>query len=145
MKHTPYIANLSTGNDTPHWQPKGACAAVDPRIFFPEVGKPGNEARLICAGCPVRAACLAWAIAHPAMTETGIYGGTSDRERRRIRTGKAPLPEVPEPNRKLLRTHCKWDHELTGDNLYIDSKGYHRCQKCRRASWNRHVRKESAA
>lgn len=97
MKHTPYTANQSVGDDSPHWQPRGLCRKVDPEIFFPPVGKPGTEAREVCARCPVKAECLAWALAHPRLTETGIYGGTSDHQRRYIRMGRPITPRRRRP------------------------------------------------
>jgi WhiB family redox-sensing transcriptional regulator len=56
---------------------------VDPDLFFPERGQSCTEAKAICAGCPVRTECLDFAIV--SCEQFGIWGGTSERERRRIR------------------------------------------------------------
>lgn len=98
MKHTPYIANLSSGStpvDPLWWQEFGACAKVNPEIFFPERGGATKAARAICRTCDsgIRAECLAYALANNE--KIGIWGGTSERERRAIRkrlglTGQPP-------------------------------------------------------
>jgi WhiB family transcriptional regulator, redox-sensing transcriptional regulator len=59
------------------------CPQVDPEIFFPPKGDPGTEARQICAGCPVRRECLAYAI--EADDEFGIWGGLDRDEQRNLK------------------------------------------------------------
>lgn len=72
-----------------------ACTTADPDIFFPEQGK-GNtrlmveQAKAICAGCPVAMQCLAEAIAE---NHDGIWGGTTAKERKSMRT--RPLTITP--------------------------------------------------
>jgi len=61
------------------------CAETDPEAFFPEKGGSTREAKRICSGCEVRAQCLEYALAHDE--RFGIWGGLSERERRRL---KAP-------------------------------------------------------
>jgi WhiB family transcriptional regulator, redox-sensing transcriptional regulator len=62
-----------------------SCATTDPEIFFPEKGAKGQSlyivqaARRMCAGCPYKEPCLAWAVEHDEM---GIWGGTTAKERR---------------------------------------------------------------
>ena len=61
----------------------GACNGTDPALFFPARGESTTEAKRICQGCPVRQECLDYALDH---TERfGIWGGLSERERRRAR------------------------------------------------------------
>lgn len=68
------------------WQDLGACVGVDPDLFFPERGQSTREAKEICRTCPVKEECLEWALTR---TEPfGIWGGTSERERKRIRRQK---------------------------------------------------------
>lgn len=69
--------------DPPAWREHGACRGVDPNIFFPERGESCVEAKAICAGCPVRGECLDYAL--DLGEKFGIWGGTSERERRRMR------------------------------------------------------------
>lgn len=65
------------------WQERALCAQTDPEAFFPEKGGSTREAKRICAGCDVRAECLDYALAHDE--RFGIWGGLSERERRRLR------------------------------------------------------------
>jgi len=65
------------------WQERALCAQTDPEAFFPDKGGSTREAKKICAGCEVRAECLEFALAHDE--RFGIWGGMSERERRRLR------------------------------------------------------------
>jgi len=64
------------------WMARGLCTNVPPATFFPSDGAGVEHARKICAGCPVRDACLEHALAH--RIDHGVWGGCSERERRRI-------------------------------------------------------------
>ena len=74
------------------WRDDAACLHADPDLFFP-VGTAGpaldqiDEAKRICRDCPVREPCLAWAL--EAGAATGIWGGTTDDERRALRRAAA--------------------------------------------------------
>lgn len=65
------------------WQADARCAEVDPEIFFPERGGSSKAARSVCNGCAVRMQCLEYALNNKE--QFGIWGGTSERERRRLR------------------------------------------------------------
>ena len=65
------------------WQHDALCAQTDPEAFFPEKGGSTREAKSICAGCEVKAQCLEYALATDE--RFGIWGGLSERERRRLR------------------------------------------------------------
>lgn len=65
------------------WQRDALCAQTDPEAFFPEKGGSTREAKSVCAACEVRAECLEYALAHDE--RFGIWGGLSERERRRLR------------------------------------------------------------
>lgn len=65
------------------WQDYANCRGVDADLFFPERGASTRKAKAICAACEVRAQCLEYAITHGE--KFGIWGGMSERERRRIR------------------------------------------------------------
>ena len=69
------------------WQNDARCTEVDPEIFFPERGGSSRAARTVCAQCNVRAQCLEYALNNKE--QFGIWGGTSERERRRIRKERA--------------------------------------------------------
>ena len=70
---------------TDQWQDRALCAQTDPEAFFPEKGGSTREAKKICLGCEVRAECLDYALAHDE--RFGIWGGLSERERRRLKRG----------------------------------------------------------
>ncbi len=72
-------------DEAPGWQEEALCAQTDPEAFFPEKGGSTREAKRICTGCDVRAECLEYALAHDE--RFGIWGGLSERERRRIKRG----------------------------------------------------------
>lgn len=66
------------------WLEDAACRGVDPALFFPERGASTREAKAICAECPVREQCRDYAL--DTNQKHGIWGGLSERERRRIRS-----------------------------------------------------------
>ncbi len=69
------------------WQEAANCLGVDPDLFFPERGASTREAKAVCRGCEVRVDCLEYALAHGE--KFGIWGGLSERERRRVRRQRA--------------------------------------------------------
>jgi WhiB family redox-sensing transcriptional regulator len=69
------------------WQENANCLGVDPDLFFPERGASTREAKAVCRGCEVRGDCLEYALAHGE--KFGIWGGLSERERRRVRRQRA--------------------------------------------------------
>ncbi|HSX47902.1 MAG TPA: WhiB family transcriptional regulator [Candidatus Nanoarchaeia archaeon] len=74
-------------DEVAHWQDQGNCLGVDPDLFFPERGASTKEAKGVCRGCVVREDCLEYALANGE--KFGIWGGMSERERRRIRRSRA--------------------------------------------------------
>ena len=64
------------------WMAVGNCAHQSPATFFPSDGVGVEVARRICASCPVKEACLEHALAN--RIDHGVWGGASERERRRI-------------------------------------------------------------
>lgn len=69
------------------WQEFSNCLGVDPDLFFPERGASTREAKEVCRGCVVQNDCLEYALANGE--KFGIWGGMSERERRRIRRQRA--------------------------------------------------------
>lgn len=65
------------------WQERALCAQTDPEAFFPEKGGSTREAKRVCLSCDVRQDCLEYALAHDE--RFGIWGGLSERERRRLK------------------------------------------------------------
>ncbi|MDX2561936.1 WhiB family transcriptional regulator [Streptomyces sp. NPDC087219] len=71
------------------WRASAACQDVDPDLFFPVgTGAPAlvqaEEAKEICRGCPVREACLDWAM-DDSRQVTGVWGGLDENERRALK------------------------------------------------------------
>ena len=76
--------SLLTGDaEEMSWQERALCAQTDPEAFFPEKGGSTREAKKVCLGCEVRSECLEYALNNKE--QFGIWGGTSERERRRLR------------------------------------------------------------
>jgi WhiB family redox-sensing transcriptional regulator len=69
----------------PAWRGQAACRGVDPNVMVPRVENDiTTEAALrLCAGCPVREPCLAFAMGDDRLL--GVFGGTTTRERRELR------------------------------------------------------------
>ncbi|MFN8037328.1 MAG: WhiB family transcriptional regulator [Acidimicrobiia bacterium] len=64
------------------WRQLARCRGVDPEIFYPITDEDADEAKEICSICPVRETCLEHALLH--REKHGVWGGLTERERRRI-------------------------------------------------------------
>ncbi|MEI8404534.1 MAG: WhiB family transcriptional regulator [Actinomycetes bacterium] len=64
------------------WMESGKCREVNPDIFFPSDGVGVIRAQKICATCPAQQQCLEYALENSI--DHGVWGGRSERERRRI-------------------------------------------------------------
>ena len=64
------------------WMAQGNCRNYPPAAFFPSDGVGVDRARKICATCPVIETCKEYALVNHI--EHGVWGGCSERERRRI-------------------------------------------------------------
>ena len=64
------------------WRNRAACRGIDPDIFFPVTDEDAGPAKAVCDVCPVREACLEFALA--ARERDGVWDGATERERRRI-------------------------------------------------------------
>ena len=65
------------------WQERALCAQTDPEAFFPEKGGSTREAKKVCLTCDVRNECLESALMKDE--RFGIWGGLSERERRKLK------------------------------------------------------------
>jgi WhiB family transcriptional regulator, redox-sensing transcriptional regulator len=65
------------------WQDRALCAQTDPEAFFPEKGGSTREAKKVCLTCDVRGDCLEYALMNDE--RFGIWGGLSERERRKLK------------------------------------------------------------
>jgi len=91
-----------TIGDLPSWMSDGTCRHADPDLFFPAPHSPAGRAqaqtaKLICACCPVRRECLAYAL--ETRQKYGIWGGLTEEERRTMtrRNHRAHLPARRQP------------------------------------------------
>jgi WhiB family transcriptional regulator, redox-sensing transcriptional regulator len=80
---------METKHAGPDWRFRAACLTADPELFFPlSAAGPSatqlTEAKAICARCPVRRQCLDFALTTRQVH--GVWGGTSEDERRRLLT-----------------------------------------------------------
>lgn len=110
--------------ERPAWFDDARCRGVDPELFFPTKTGPdsGWEAKKVCAGCPVRELCLEMALERGE--KYGVWGGLSERQRRRIRRSRGlqrpgERSDVLEPKFLVHGTESSY------------SRGGCRCQVCR--------------
>lgn len=68
------------------WMELGKCREVHPRVMYPHDVSGTVVAKRVCAGCPVRSECLEWALERNEYF--GVWGGTSERERNRLRKAR---------------------------------------------------------
>jgi len=64
------------------WRQRAACRGLDPDIFYPVSDEEADEAKAVCAECPVHQTCLEHALAN--REHDGVWGGATERERRRL-------------------------------------------------------------
>ena len=80
--------NRSVDWDSEDWRGRAACRDTDPDLFFP-IGTTGQAvdqieaAKGVCLGCAAQTECLEFALA--TNQESGVWGGTSEEERRKLR------------------------------------------------------------
>jgi WhiB family redox-sensing transcriptional regulator len=92
----------SVGAERTDWRDHAACSGLDPDLFFPVSASGASRtdieaARRICQCCPVMTPCLRWALDLGQVS--GIWGGTTEEERRALRRGpvpRSPAEPVPE-------------------------------------------------
>jgi WhiB family transcriptional regulator, redox-sensing transcriptional regulator len=83
---------IALANASYEWRKIAACRDTDPELFFP-IGTTGaallqiEQAKAVCRICPVQAECLEFALA--TNQDSGVWGGTSEEERRMIRRSRA--------------------------------------------------------
>ncbi|AVO21663.1 WhiB family transcription factor [Mycobacterium phage MooMoo] len=91
---------MVTGQE--EWADRAVCQTTDPESFYPEKGSSTKDAKQVCAGCPVRVECLQWALDNNE--EFGVWGGYSERERRKIKRGELNPADI-EDNEPRCQ-HC---------------------------------------
>ena len=64
------------------WRKLGACRGLDASVFYPDEDDDAEDAKAVCQMCAVRVACLEHALM--SREKVGVWGGATERERRRI-------------------------------------------------------------
>lgn len=80
---------VEDGTEEVGWQERALCAQTDPEAFFPEKGGSTREAKKVCQTCEVRNECLEAALLNDE--RFGIWGGLSERERRKLKKEAAAV------------------------------------------------------
>jgi WhiB family redox-sensing transcriptional regulator len=90
----PPARNNQRGDDVQDtdWMAQGKCRDQAPETFFPSDGVGVEIAKRICADCPVREPCLEYALFHHI--EHGVWGGASERARRRLSRQRRSLQKT---------------------------------------------------
>lgn len=84
QRHTErMLLSKSLQTEDPRLREDALCAQTDPEVFFPDKGGSTRDAKKVCGACMVRSACLAYALENEE--RFGIWGGLSERERRRLK------------------------------------------------------------
>jgi len=64
------------------WQDRAACRGISPEVFYPATDEEADAAKAVCSQCPVAEPCLEHALSE--REREGVWGGATERERRRI-------------------------------------------------------------
>jgi WhiB family redox-sensing transcriptional regulator len=119
------------------WRDQAACrelvtAQYDP--FFADTVELQAEAIAICETCPVRDACLTFAVR--TGQQYGIWGGQPQQFIRRLialeRAGRTHSRRVTAAHPQASKTQCKRGHRFTAENTYYAPDGQRRCRICLR-------------
>jgi WhiB family redox-sensing transcriptional regulator len=119
------------------WRDQAACLEVvsaDYDPFFSDAAELQAEAIAICATCPVRDACLTFAVR--TGQQYGIWGGQPQQIIRRLialeRAGRPHNRRVPASHPQASKTYCKRGHRFSPANTYYAPDGQRRCRICLR-------------
>jgi WhiB family redox-sensing transcriptional regulator len=122
------LAHLQTSplgrvfDDQP-WRLEAACRGMDTRWFFPQRGESVREQYAVCNECPVKAPCLEYALQNKETS--GIWGGTGERQRRRMRATMAMPRRKRGPGRITGKQH--------GSEYAYKFCGPPKCEACKLA------------
>ena len=118
----------------PKWMDRAACIGSD-ADFFPEMGHTATAARKVCAGCPVRDACLQWALENGF--EHGVFGGVGARDRRWLQADTAAhqCPTCPRAfrNKTALASHVARYCGVRSHGTHGAYGNGCRCESCKAA------------
>lgn len=97
------VGSLEVITRPEEWTERALCAQVDPEIFHVERGQSSKPAKKICSNCPVIEECLEYALRTDQ--RFGVFGGYSERERRKLRDGQQ-VKRTFEPARMVSCARC---------------------------------------
>lgn len=126
---TPTTAPAVSSKQIPRssdWREHALCAQTDPEAFFPNKGDSGEQAKRVCADCPVTSECLAWALAH--RIPFGIWGGLSVEQRRRLQRGQAPRRTAAQDAEIARRTAAGQSAPQIAQALDLTVRSVHRAR-----------------
>lgn len=111
-------------NDTEDWRARAHCANTYPDAFFPDskagfYSGDGLTALQLCRACPVQQQCLEFALS--TNQEFGIWGGTSEEQRRRMRRNQGRDGGIPHGTVKRALHGCGCERCSEAFGLYEDS------------------------
>jgi WhiB family transcriptional regulator, redox-sensing transcriptional regulator len=130
---------VSAALAVPAWMDFALCAETDPDLFFPEgQGVSPRKAKSVCARCPVRRPCLAYALEHAV--PFGVWGGKSESERRAM---LARLPAAAPGHSGVCRGPGQ--HVRTAANTRVRPDGAIQCKDCERERYLAATSRERAA
>ena len=119
------------------WRDQAACLEVvsaDYDPFFADAKDLQSEAIAICETCPVRDACLTFAVR--TGQQYGIWGGQPQQVIRSLivleRAGRPHSRWAPARHPQASKTHCQRGHRFTAENTYYTPDGHRRCRSCLR-------------
>lgn len=93
--YTPSADDHVPSWNVPTFSAPALCAETDPEAFFPDKGGSVKDAKRLCGACPAQEECLQWALDNDE--RFGVWGGLSERERRRLRRTQAARRAAQEP------------------------------------------------
>lgn len=108
------------------WRDQALCAQVGADCWFPEKGESAGDAKKICLACEVREQCLQYALANDE--RWGVWGGLSERERRRIKREPLGLPPLRLPPTRGAKCGTE-----SGTRSH-SRRGEESCDACKHAS-----------
>jgi WhiB family transcriptional regulator, redox-sensing transcriptional regulator len=91
---------LTSVDLTGDWENLARCRGSDGELFFTPGAAQEFRAKAICRSCPVRWECLAYALRN--RVEHGVWGGLTDRERRRVLNRARPSYWDPETAMRVV-------------------------------------------
>jgi hypothetical protein len=128
---------VSPAEDALDWRGRARCRDIDPDVFFPTASRGPvyaaqvADAKQVCAGCPVQAECLDYAL---AWLPEGVAGGRSQEEREAIRTRREFVPSADAARLEVGLRPDATSHEIAAAGLVLLAAGRSRREVARRCA-----------